>query len=113
MEPGWGGVPYHLQNRPFQQAHPKLRRFMEEHHISTPPPSRHGPPTFSWTFNTTNTNTETSLPSLYEFGSHGIGMKERYRTRPGMPRIDSKETFNFDHGALTDHLDETSFMAWF
>ncbi len=32
---------------------------------------------------------------------------------PSSPRIGEDEKFNFDHGALTADLEETSYMAWF
>jgi hypothetical protein len=32
---------------------------------------------------------------------------------PSAPRVDGKEEFNLDFGALALQLDETSYMAWF
>ncbi|KAF8895147.1 hypothetical protein BD779DRAFT_1608834 [Infundibulicybe gibba] len=61
------------------------------------------------------------LPDIYRFNSAGVGIDERYSFAsarptpfiPSSPRIDENETFNFDHGALTADLAETSYMAWF
>jgi hypothetical protein len=76
---------------------------------------------------------ETWLPDVYRFSSHGVGIDERYRIAngteaggdegfasaqptpfmPSEPRIAANDAFNFDHGALTAELAETSYMAWF
>ncbi|KAM6493617.1 hypothetical protein JOM56_009978 [Amanita muscaria] len=61
------------------------------------------------------------LPDIYQFASNGLGLEERYTFAsaqptpfvPSSPRIGQSENFNFDHGALTVDLEETSFMAWF
>jgi hypothetical protein len=76
-----------------------------------------------------------SLPDIYHFSSTAIvgNVDERYNLTPlsldtdasssarqpsslfvpSSPRIAEDEKFNFDHGALTSELEETSFMAWF
>ncbi|KAJ7600809.1 hypothetical protein C8J56DRAFT_911343 [Mycena floridula] len=62
------------------------------------------------------------LPDIYHFSSNGIGLDQRYSGvaqkqptpfMPSSPRVDGHESFNFDHGALTADLEETSYMAWF
>lgn len=61
------------------------------------------------------------LPDIYHFNSNGVALDERYTFAqkqptpfmPSSPRIDEHETFNFDHGAITAELEETSYMAWF
>ncbi|KAF9071212.1 hypothetical protein BDP27DRAFT_1419250 [Rhodocollybia butyracea] len=65
------------------------------------------------------------LPNIYSFSSGGIGVEDRYSYRevfasapptpfmPSSPRVGEDEVFNLDHGALTTHLEETSYMAWF
>lgn len=75
-----------------------------------------------------------SLPDIYHFSSMGVGVEEQYSFTslaatvlqqhrqqqqqqnlfvPSSPRIAEDEKFNFDHGALTADLEETSYMAWF
>ncbi|KXN83107.1 hypothetical protein AN958_01778 [Leucoagaricus sp. SymC.cos] len=73
-----------------------------------------------------------SLPDIYHFSSSLVDIDERYgftpisvtgsssssrKTQnffvPSSPRIAEDEKFNFDHGALTSELEETSYMAWF
>lgn len=76
-----------------------------------------------------------SLPDIYHFSTVGVGVEERYSFTPlattvlqqhrqqqqqpqnpfvpSSPRIAEDEKFNFDHGALTADLEETSYMAWF
>ncbi|KAJ6525276.1 hypothetical protein DFH09DRAFT_1188758 [Mycena vulgaris] len=71
---------------------------------------------------------ETWLPDVYHFSSMGVGIDERYRIGgsgegfaaaqptpfiPSEPRIAATDAFNFDHGALTADIAETSYMAWF
>lgn len=74
---------------------------------------------------------ETWLPDVYRFASMGVGIDERYHIggranggdgfaaaqptpfMPSEPRIAATDAFNFDHGALTAELAETSYMAWF
>lgn len=61
------------------------------------------------------------LPDIYQFSSVGLGTEERYTFAsaqptpfiPSLPRVGQNESFNFDHGALTADLEETSYMAWF
>lgn len=69
-----------------------------------------------------------TLPDIYHFSSMGVGVEGRYSFTPATstqqqqksnlfvpssPRIAEDEKFNFDHGALTAELEETSYMAWF
>lgn len=66
-----------------------------------------------------------SLPDIYHFSSMGVGVEGRYSFTPAAtqqpqnlfvpssPRIAEDEKFNFDYGALTAELEETSYMAWF
>jgi hypothetical protein len=61
------------------------------------------------------------LPDIYRFNTVGVGVEERYTVAlaqptpfmPSEPRVAENETFNFDYGALTSGLTETSYMAWF
>jgi hypothetical protein len=61
------------------------------------------------------------LPDIYRFTSVGVGVEERYAYAspqptpftPSSPRVAENESFNFDHGAFTIDLAETSYMAWF
>lgn len=65
------------------------------------------------------------LPDVYKFTSAGIGPEDRYNNfqaaapptplpfSPMAPRVGKHETVNFDHGAITIDLTETSYMAWF
>lgn len=62
---------------------------------------------------------ESWLPDIYRFSSIGVGVEERYASSqptpftPSSPRVAENENFNFDHGAFTFDLAETSYMAWF
>lgn len=64
---------------------------------------------------------DTWLPDIYRFNSAGVGIDERYTFAsaqptpfiPSSPRVTEDVIFNFDHGALTADLEETSYMAWF
>ncbi|KAJ7677462.1 hypothetical protein B0H17DRAFT_1079230 [Mycena rosella] len=106
----------------FQHAHPTLARYAEE---MTFAPARVPPPPQDSAL-----DTETWLPDVYRFASMGVGIDERYRIggsaggdgfaaaqptpfMPSEPRIAATDAFNFDHGALTAELAETSYMAWF
>ncbi|KAJ3862360.1 hypothetical protein EV359DRAFT_45366, partial [Lentinula novae-zelandiae] len=62
------------------------------------------------------------LPDIYSFSTvDGIGVENRYKppSAPSTPfvrsspRVDENEKVNFEHGALTTDLEETSYMAWF
>ncbi|KAJ3892799.1 hypothetical protein GG344DRAFT_44607 [Lentinula edodes] len=62
------------------------------------------------------------LPDIYSFSTvDGIGVENRYKPAsapptpfvPSSPRVDENEKVNFEHGALTTDLEETSYMAWF
>ncbi len=64
------------------------------------------------------------LPGVYEFTSAGMGPEDRHTFQaaaptvplpfsPMDPRVGKHETVNFDHGAITVDLTETSYMAWF
>jgi len=77
-----------------------------------PPPSNMSP----------NLSQDSWLPDIYHFASVGLSVEERYTFAsaqptpftPSSPRVDEKEEFNFDHGALSaDMVEETSYMAWF
>ncbi|KAJ7132998.1 hypothetical protein C8R46DRAFT_1140298 [Mycena filopes] len=111
----------------FRQAHPTLARYAEEMTFAPPRvPLPHSPP-----MNGTGADAETWLPDVYRFASMGVGIDERYRIggsgngsegfasaqptpfMPSEPRIAANDAFNFDHGALTAELAETSYMAWF
>ena len=114
----------------FHSAHSTLARYAEEMtfappRVRTPQPSMVkdaaiGP----W------------LPDVYRFANVGVGVEERYRIRdgspgssggdgekfataqptpfmPSEPRIAANDSFDFEHGALTAELAETSYMAWF
>jgi hypothetical protein len=64
---------------------------------------------------------ESWMPDIYQYASVGVGVEERYTRAqaqptpfiPSSPRVDEKDPFNFDHGALMVDLEETSYMAWF
>ncbi|KAJ7643980.1 hypothetical protein FB45DRAFT_285047 [Roridomyces roridus] len=108
----------------FRHVHPILARYANEMTFSpagAPPPPHDKAD-----------STETWLPSVYNFASAGVGIDERYRVGggrneegltfasaqptpfiPSEPRIAANDSFNFDHGALTAELAETSYMAWF
>ncbi|KAJ7625379.1 hypothetical protein DFH06DRAFT_1229364 [Mycena polygramma] len=114
----------------FRHAHPTLARYAEEMTFAPPHvPMPHVPP-----LSAADTNAETWLPDVYRFASMGVGIDERYRIgggsggmgmeegfasaqptpfMPSEPRIAANDAFNFDHGALTAELAETSYMAWF
>ncbi|KAJ4491601.1 hypothetical protein C8J55DRAFT_450236 [Lentinula edodes] len=62
------------------------------------------------------------LPDIYSFSTvDGIGVENRYKPPSApptpfvasSPRVDENEKVNFEHGALTTDLEETSYMAWF
>lgn len=62
------------------------------------------------------------LPDIYSFSTvDGIGVENRYKPAlapptpfmPSSPRVDENEKVNFEYGALTTDLEETSYMAWF
>ncbi|CAK5284132.1 unnamed protein product [Mycena citricolor] len=107
----------------FRGAHPTLARYAEEMTFA----KTHGPPLKD----AVHAPNESWLPDVYHFGTLGIGIHERYRAdegstsedtfasaqptpfMPSEPRIDASDSFNFDHGALTAELAETSYMAWF
>ncbi|KAJ7021588.1 hypothetical protein C8F04DRAFT_1140272 [Mycena alexandri] len=112
----------------FRHAHPILARYAEEMTFAPPRvplPLPHPPPM-------NGVEAETWLPDVYRFASMGVGIDERYRIggsgsggeegfaaaqptpfMPSEPRIAANDAFNFDHGALTAELAETSYMAWF
>ncbi|KAJ7147142.1 hypothetical protein C8R43DRAFT_1012117 [Mycena crocata] len=109
----------------FHHAHPTLARYAEEMTFApgrvsvAHPPSQDAADAEAW------------LPDVYRFASMGVGIDERYRIggggnvgegfaaaqptpfMPSEPRIAANDAFNFDHGALTAELAETSYMAWF
>lgn len=112
----------------FHHAHPILARYAGEMTFVPPRVPMPGSPPLK---DTTDADAETWLPDVYRFASHGVGIDERYRIggsshgdegfasaqptpfMPGEPRIAANDNFNFEHGALTAELAETSYMAWF
>ncbi|KAJ7245017.1 hypothetical protein B0H12DRAFT_1128264 [Mycena haematopus] len=106
----------------FRHAHPTLARYAEEMTFARVPQPGATP-----LKDAVDTDAETWLPDVYRFSSHGVGIDERYRIGgdegfasaqptpfiPGEPRIAANDAFNFEHGALTAELAETSYMAWF
>lgn len=119
--------PVHLPPA-FSDVHPSLARYAEQIKLSSPlqvpftsAQTSHlsqgqaaqggpeSPPSDAW------------LPDIYQFTSVGVGIEERYTFAsaqptpfiPSSPRIAENANFNFDHGALTADLAETSYMAWF
>ncbi|KAJ7700280.1 hypothetical protein B0H14DRAFT_3034208 [Mycena olivaceomarginata] len=46
-------------------------------------------------------------------GDEGFASAQPTPFMPGEPRIAANDNFNFEHGALTAELAETSYMAWF
>ncbi|KAJ7928078.1 hypothetical protein B0H13DRAFT_2265321 [Mycena leptocephala] len=114
----------------FHHAHATLAQYAEEMTFAPPRvPLPHSPPVKD----AADADAETWLPDVYRFSSHGVGIDERYRIAngnegggdegfasaqptpfmPSEPRIAANDAFNFDHGALTAELAETSYMAWF
>ncbi|KAJ7095719.1 hypothetical protein B0H15DRAFT_826810 [Mycena belliarum] len=108
----------------FRHAHATLARYAEEMTFAAPRvPLTHPPPLEA------GSTAETWLPDVYHFASMGVGIDERYRIggsnsdgfaaaqptpfMPSEPRIAATDAFNFDHGALTADIAETSYMAWF
>ncbi|KAF8630842.1 hypothetical protein AX17_005201 [Amanita inopinata Kibby_2008] len=102
----------------FQNVHPSLVQFAEQ--IKYTSPARLS--SFNGAHNPEpNPSSEAWLPDIYQFSSAGMDVEERYTFAsaqptpfiPSSPRVAENETFNFDHGALTVDLEETSYMAWF
>ncbi|KAJ7781753.1 hypothetical protein DFH07DRAFT_791344 [Mycena maculata] len=104
----------------FRHAHPILARYADE--MTFAPAGAPVPPQDA------RPDAEAWLPDVYHFASMGVGIDERYRIGgreeafaaaqptpfiPSEPRIAANDAFNFDHGALTAELAETSYMAWF
>ncbi|KAJ7505125.1 hypothetical protein B0H11DRAFT_1976949 [Mycena galericulata] len=107
----------------FRHAHPILARYADEMTFSPAGPALPS--------QDTKQNAEAWLPDVYHFASMGVGIDERYRIGgtngeeafasaqptpfiPSEPRIAANDAaFNFDHGALTAELADTSYMAWF
>lgn len=117
--PGMSGF---RQPDAFLGAHPILRDFIQDLQFNPPAPSI---PHMSGG-DLVPERRQPWLPTVYGFTSNGIGVDERYNLKaispssnpptpfaPSTPRVDPRETFNFDHGALTAQLEETSYMAWF
>ncbi|KAJ7367111.1 hypothetical protein DFH08DRAFT_836580 [Mycena albidolilacea] len=112
----------------FHHAHPILARYAGEMTFVPPRVPMPGSPPLK---DTTDADAETWLPDVYRFASHGVGIDERYSIggsshgdegfasaqptpfMPGEPRIAANDNFDFEHGALTAELAETSYMAWF
>ncbi|KAK0464414.1 uncharacterized protein EV420DRAFT_1627400 [Desarmillaria tabescens] len=101
----------------FTDAHPSLCQYAEQI-MSTPvsPVSR------MYVSHPQNVEDErTWLPEVYRFQSAGITVDDRYNFAsapptpfsPSDPRVGKHETVNFDHGAITVDLSDTSYMAWF
>ncbi|KAF9453101.1 hypothetical protein P691DRAFT_659182, partial [Macrolepiota fuliginosa MF-IS2] len=94
-------------------------------------------PSKSTTPSSTTGSIPDSLPDIYHFSSMGVGVEKWYKFShlgespqhqlqqqqqqqqrenlfvPSSPRIAEDQKFNFDYGALTAELEETSYMAWF
>ena len=70
-----------------------------------------------------NNESEMWLPEVYNFTSAGVGPEDRHSFKvaaphptpfsPMDPRVGKHESVNFDHGAITVDLTDTSYMAWF
>ncbi|KAJ7288137.1 hypothetical protein C8J57DRAFT_1445609 [Mycena rebaudengoi] len=109
----------------FLQAHAKIKRYAEDMTFGPAPSTSTAPHHHN---GVGLDHSEAWLPDVYRFNSVGVGVEERYRIggttaefalaqptpfMPSEPRIAPNDAFNFDHGALTAELAETSYMAWF
>jgi hypothetical protein len=81
-------------------------------------------PANNGTFGFAETHGDAHLPDIYHFNSNGLGVEDGFPGikvavsqespfTPSVPRIDGSESVNFDFGALSTELEDTSFMAWF
>ncbi|KAF9465748.1 hypothetical protein BDZ94DRAFT_1214127 [Collybia nuda] len=116
-----GGLP-----TSFSDAHPTLVGYAEKLRLTNPGRIPDLPPAPINTYRQSHYRTtadpqgsESWLPDIYAFNSAGVGVEERYVLpqptpfTPSSPRVAENESFNFDHGAFTFDLAETSYMAWF
>ncbi|TFK69541.1 hypothetical protein BDN72DRAFT_767830 [Pluteus cervinus] len=113
-------------------AHPMLVDFAGQLSLVKPDESSRGQPSSSSSSDgniyhhhqAQSQRPDTWLPEIYQFTSVGIGIEDRYNFSaiataqptpfvPSSPRVAEHANFNFDHGAFTVDLAETSFMAWF
>ncbi len=101
----------------FNDAHPSLCQYAEQI-MSTPVV----PTPQMYASHLQNVEDErTWLPEVYRFHSAGITVDDHYSFAsapptpfsPSDPRVGKHETVNFDHGAITVDLSDTSYMAWF
>ncbi|KAK0439848.1 hypothetical protein EV421DRAFT_1818820 [Armillaria borealis] len=101
----------------FNDAHPSLCQYAEQI-MSTPAL----PVPQMYASHLRNVEDErTWLPEVYRFHSAGITVDDHYNFAsapptpfsPSDPRVGKHETVNFDHGAITVDLSDTSYMAWF
>ncbi|KAF8628808.1 hypothetical protein AX15_003703 [Amanita polypyramis BW_CC] len=101
----------------FQNVHPALVEFAEQIKYTLPPRL----PSLSDEQDFARSASDTWLPDIYRFSSVGLGLEDQYTFAssqptpftPSSPRVGQNENFNFDYGALTADLEETSYMAWF
>ncbi|KAK2460474.1 hypothetical protein APHAL10511_007521 [Amanita phalloides] len=99
-----------------QNVHPALVQFAEQIKYTSPPRL-----TALEDAQDRNARSDAWLPDIYQFSNVGSGPRERCTFAsarpspfiPALPRVGQNENFNFDYGALTADLDETSYMAWF
>lgn len=106
----------------FSGVHPALCQYVEDIKLAPQVPSLESA-IHNWQ-PLGNQSQNSWLPDIYHFASNGIGIDERYERFPiaitqptpfipSSPRVDENDEFNFDYGALTAELEDTSYMAWF
>lgn len=124
--------PNHLPES-FSNVHPYLVRYVEQIKYTAAPNPYHLHPTSAQrnlhprapvsasSLTDLRATGDSWMPDIYEYASMGLSVENRYTRAqaqptpfiPSSPRVDEKDTFNFDHGALMVDLKETSYMAWF
>lgn len=105
----------------FINAHPSLSRYAEHIKVTTPSTALADFSSPARENNKLDSPTPAWLPDVYRFNSSGVGIDERYSFAtapatpfmPSEPRVAKNESFNFEYGALTAELEDTSYMAWF
>ncbi|PFH53342.1 hypothetical protein AMATHDRAFT_45610 [Amanita thiersii Skay4041] len=105
----------------FQNVHSALARFAEQINYTSPALLTSDVSPIPHSLEQQPESPPTWLPDIYTFSSAGVGIEDRYSFAsaqptpfiPSSPRIAENQRFNFDHGALTSDLEETSYMAWF
>lgn len=105
----------------FVNAHPSLSRYAEHVKFTSPSPSLAELTSPAGEYDKLESPAPAWLPDPYKFNSSGVGIEERYSFAtapptpfmPSEPRVAQNESFNFEYGALTAELEDTSYMAWF